>query len=101
MEMASEDAAITGSSCPAGASWCRKYGYDHFGYGWISASLDTLHMATPIAQSGISLTTNRLMSDTYDAAGNLTAQPHIATGGGSMPYDTNNKMTSFTALGVR
>src|SRR5690606_32934809 len=73
---------------------------DHFGNRWISGSLDTLHMATPTAQSAVSLATNRLTSGTYDAAGNLTAQTHITTGGGSMAYDANNKMTSFTATGV-
>ncbi len=98
--MASENAAITGSTCPGGATWCRKYGYDHFGNRWISASLDTLHMATPTAQSAVSLATNRLTSGTYDAAGNLTAQTYITTGGGSMAYDANNKATSFTATGV-
>ena len=100
LAMASENAAITGSTCPAGATWCQKYGYDHFGNRWISASLDTLHMATPTAQSAVSLATNRLTSGTYDAAGNLTAQTHITTGGGSMAYDANNKMKSFTATGV-
>lgn len=100
LAMASENAAITGSSCPGGATWCQKYGYDHFGNRWISASLDTLHMATPTAQSAVSLATNRLTSGTYDAAGNLTAQAYITTGGGSMAYDANNKMTSFTATGV-
>ncbi len=100
LAMASENAAITGSSCPGGATWCQKYGYDHFGNRWISSSLDTLHMATPTAQSAVSLATNRLTSGTYDAAGNLTAQAYITIGGGSMAYDANNKMTAFTATGV-
>lgn len=58
LAMASENAAISGSTCPGGATWCRQYGYDHFGNRWISASLDTLHMATPTAQSAVSLATN-------------------------------------------
>ena len=97
--MASEDAAITGSSCPGSATWCRGYSYDHFGNRWISASLDTLHAATPTSASEIDLDTNRLASGTYDAAGNLTAY-HDITDGGSMAYDANNKMTSFSKTGV-
>ena len=60
LSMASEDAAITGSSCPGSATWCRGYSYDHFGNRWISASLDTLHAATPTSASEIDLDTNRL-----------------------------------------
>ena len=101
--MASEDAAITGSSCPAGATWCRGYFCDRlgddFGNRWISASLDTLHAATPTSASEIDLDTNRLSSGTYDAAGNLTAY-HDINDGGSMAYDANNKMTSFSKTGV-
>jgi YD repeat-containing protein len=100
LAMASENAAISGSTCPGGATWCRKYGYDHFGNRWIASSLDTLHMATPTAQSAVDLDTNRLTSATYDAAGNLTAQPYVTTGGGSIAYDANNKAISFTAAGV-
>ncbi len=104
LAMASEDAAITGSTCPVGATWCREYSYDHFGNRWIAASLDTLHQATPTAQSHFDLATNRLASSTgatYDAAGNMTAHPWITPGaGGGMTYDANNKMTSFTATGV-
>ncbi len=83
--------------------WSRDYAYDHFGNRWISGNWGhTLHMATPTSQSAIQASTNRLIGTgiTYDNAGNLTAHPHITTGSGSMVYDANNKMKSFTATGV-
>ncbi len=83
--------------------WSRDYAYDHFGNRWISGNWGhTLHMATPKSQSAIQTSTNRLTGAgiTYDNAGNLTAHPHITTGSGSMAYDANNKMKSFTATGV-
>ncbi len=83
--------------------WSRDYAYDHFGNRWISGNWGhTLHMATPKSQSAIQASTNRLTGAeiVYDNAGNLTAHPHITTGSGSMAYDANNKMKSFTATGV-
>ena len=83
--------------------WSQTYSYDHFGNRWVSgATGHTLHAATPISQSAIQATTNRLTGTgiTYDNAGNLTAHPHITPGSGSMTYDANNKMKTSTATGV-
>ena len=87
-------------TCPATASWCREYDYDHFGNRWIGYSNRSLHMATPTSAGAFSATTNRLSAATYDTAGNLTAHPYITSGGGSIAYNANNLAASFTATGV-
>ncbi len=87
-------------TCPATASWCREYDFDHFGNRWIAFSNRSLHMATPTSQSAFQATTNRLAAASYDNAGNMTAHPFIAPGSGSITYDANNLASTFTATGV-
>jgi YD repeat-containing protein len=58
-----------------------------------------MHMAVPTSQSAFNAGNNRLTAGGYDAAGNMTSHPWI-TPGGSMAYNANNLMTSFTATGV-
>ncbi len=82
-------------------TWDRTYGYDHFGNRWISLyPLETLHMATPTSVNDFDQSTNRLdftaTGAVYDQAGNLTSHPHL----GSMAYDANNLMASFSATGT-
>ena len=99
LKVASEGAAIPGSkTCPATSSWCREYGYEHFGNRWVAYSNNTLHMATPTSAADFDAATNRLAATgvSYDAAGNLTAHPYITIGGGSIIYDANNKQATFT-----
>ena len=101
LKIAVEGAAVPGTkTCPATASWCREYDFDHFGNRWIGFSNRTLHMATPTSQSAFQGTTNRLVAATYDNAGNMTAHPFITPGSGSITYDANNLASSFTATGV-
>ena len=96
LKVASEGAAIPGSkTCPVTSSWCREYGYEHFGNRWVAYSNNTLHTATPQSVADFQITTNRLTAVTYDATGNLTAQPNITPGGGSIVYDANYALKLF------
>jgi RHS repeat-associated protein len=87
------------TSASEGANWSRNYAYDRFGNGWVSGySGITPSLLTPVAQSQVSATTNRIVLGgfAYDAAGNLTND----STGAVMAYDGENRLKSHTNLGA-
>jgi len=92
--LASAGEVVT-SGGAGGGNWSIGHGYDRYGNMWVS-SISGLspHMATPLQQSQISASTNRLTGTniTYDTAGNLPNHPYI----GAMQYDAENRQKQFT-----
>jgi RHS repeat-associated protein len=83
-------------SCSAQNSWRQTYGYDRFGNRWVESSsgfnfVDVHEFST---EDFIDKTTNRVVGQVYDPAGNLTTYSPW-----SMTYDAENRMTSLSSAG--
>ena len=85
----------------ANGAWTLTNGYDRYGNRFVEPSLTSgiaLSPGTPVAASWFSSATNQLTqasangTATYDGAGNLAVHPDF----GSMTYDEENRMLSWT-----
>jgi hypothetical protein len=103
--LATEAVAPSVMSCPSGVTWCQHYGFDGFGNIWQTENTGTI--TTPaLKQTGSSwydnsgAVTNRLTNTSYDAAGNQTQFPEVASPGWTVTYDSESRITEVSGTGV-